>query len=62
MRPGIGLLLTSGYTENAIQQHGSLEPGMLLLSKPYRRHELASKVRMALEEGSLRRKALAGAG
>ncbi|MFC0389719.1 ATP-binding protein, partial [Muricoccus vinaceus] len=28
MRPAIGLLLTSGYTENAIQQHGSLEPGM----------------------------------
>ena len=49
MRPGIALLLTSGYTENAIRQHGALEYGALLLSKPYRRHELAGKVRAALE-------------
>jgi len=49
MRPGIALLLTSGYTENAIRQHGALEPGALLLSKPYRRHELATKIRTALE-------------
>lgn len=48
MRPGIGILLTSGYTDAAVREQGSLEAGTLLLKKPYRRRELAEKVRAAL--------------
>jgi hypothetical protein len=42
------VLFTSGYTENAIVHHGRLDPGVLLLAKPYRNAELASMVRKAL--------------
>jgi hypothetical protein len=35
--------------ENAIIHHGRLDPGVHLLSKPYRRQEMAVKVRKALE-------------
>jgi PAS domain S-box-containing protein len=47
-RPGIKVLFTSGYTENAIVHHGRLDPGVLLLAKPYRNAELARMVRSAL--------------
>jgi FixJ family two-component response regulator len=47
--PGIGILYTSGYTENAIVHHGRLDPGVLLLAKPYRRADLARMVRVSLE-------------
>jgi len=46
--PAIAVLFTSGYTENAIVHHGRLDPEVLLLHKPYRRLELAAKVRLAL--------------
>jgi PAS domain S-box-containing protein len=48
-RPGTGVLYTSGYSENAIMHHGRLDEGVLLLSKPYRKSELAGMVRRALE-------------
>lgn len=46
--PGLKVLYTSGYAENVIVHHGRLDPGVLLLSKPYRRADLARKVREAL--------------
>ena len=49
-RPGVGVLYTSGYTENAIVHHGRLDAGVHLLNKPYRKRELALKVRAALAE------------
>lgn len=49
LRPGLKVLYTSGYTENAIVHHGRLDPGVLLLGKPYRRAELANKIRLALD-------------
>ncbi len=48
VRPGLKVLYTSGYAENVIVHHGRLDPGVLLLSKPYRRADLARKVREAL--------------
>jgi signal transduction histidine kinase/CHASE3 domain sensor protein/CheY-like chemotaxis protein len=48
LRPGIKVLYTSGYTENAIVHHGRLDEGVLLLAKPYRKGELAEVVRRAL--------------
>ena len=47
-RAGIKVLFTSGYTENAIVHHGRLDPGVLLLPKPYRKSDLARMVRQAL--------------
>lgn len=58
IRPGVRVLYTSGYSENAIVHHGRVDPGVHLLGKPYRRSELAANVREALEgesqEGSRR--------
>jgi PAS domain S-box-containing protein len=47
--PGIAVLFTSGYTENAIVHGGRLDPGVDLLPKPYSRNALARKVRQVLE-------------
>jgi PAS domain S-box-containing protein len=47
-RPRAKVLYTSGYTENAIVHQGRLDPGIMLLSKPYRKSELAGMVRRAL--------------
>ncbi len=47
--PGIAVLFTSGYTENAIVHDGRLDAGVELLSKPYTREQLARKVRAVLE-------------
>jgi CheY-like chemotaxis protein len=48
-RPGIKVLFTSGYTENAIVHHGRLDPGVLLLAKPYRKADLARMIRIAID-------------
>jgi PAS domain S-box-containing protein len=48
-RPSLRTLFTSGYTENAIIHHGRLDPGVLLLAKPYRKGELARMIRVALD-------------
>jgi PAS domain S-box-containing protein len=47
-RSTLKTLFTSGYTENAIIHHGRLDPGVLLLAKPYRRSDLAGMIRKAL--------------
>jgi len=46
--PNLKVLYTSGYTQNAIIHGGRLDPGVELLSKPYRREKLAAKVRQML--------------
>jgi PAS domain S-box-containing protein len=51
--PGIGVLFTSGYTENSIVHGGRLDPGVQLLSKPYTREQLARKIRNALDSRTL---------
>ena len=49
LHPDIAVLYTSGYTRNAIVHAGRLDPGVHLLSKPYRREQLALKLRQLLE-------------
>jgi CheY-like chemotaxis protein len=49
LHPAIAILFTSGYTENAIIHHGQLDEGVQLLSKPYRKDDLARKVRAVLK-------------
>jgi len=49
VRPGLKVLFTSGYTESTIIHNGRLDPGVQLLSKPYRRSELAKKIRNVIE-------------
>ena len=45
LQPGIKILYTSGYTQNAIVHNGRLDDDAFLLSKPYRKDELARKLR-----------------
>ena len=46
--PRLAVLYMSGYTENAIVHHGRLDPGVHLLSKPFRQADLAHKLREVL--------------
>jgi signal transduction histidine kinase/PAS domain-containing protein len=48
--PGLAVLFTSGYTEDAIVHGGRLDPGLELLPKPYTREALAHKIRRVLEK------------
>jgi PAS domain S-box-containing protein len=43
-RPGLKVLYTSGYTADVIALHGSLEPGMEYLPKPFGAAQLSAKV------------------
>lgn len=47
--PQMKVLFTSGYTENSIVHNGRLDRGVELLSKPYRRAQLAAKIRKILD-------------
>jgi signal transduction histidine kinase/DNA-binding response OmpR family regulator len=49
MRPGLKVLFTSGYTQNAIVHNGRLDDDAYLLSKPYRKDDLARKLRSLLD-------------
>jgi signal transduction histidine kinase len=49
LRPGLKVLYMSGYTADVIQRQGGLEPGIQLVNKPFRRVELARKIRSVLD-------------
>ena len=49
-QPNIGVLFTSGYTENAIVHGGRLDADVELLPKPYTRDALARKIRQVLDK------------
>ena len=47
--PGTKIVFMSGYTENTIIREGRLDPGILLLEKPFARRDLAAIIRRALD-------------
>lgn len=53
LRPGLPVLFTSGHAESAVVRQGRLDPGFNLLQKPYRRHELAAKIRATLDDAKV---------
>src|SRR2546425_258429 len=48
-RPGVKVLYTSGYTDEAIVHHGILDAGIAFLQKPFTSATLAHKVRETLD-------------
>ncbi len=49
MLPGLAVLYTSGYTQNSVVHNGELDPGINLLSKPWRTEDLARHLRTVLD-------------
>jgi CheY-like chemotaxis protein len=48
-RPGLKVLFTTGYAQNAIVHNGGLDPGVDLLGKPFTSSALAAKLRQILD-------------
>jgi CheY-like chemotaxis protein len=48
--PGLPVLYMSGYTDEALSNHGALEEGVVLLEKPFTRGALLRKVREILDQ------------
>ena len=49
LRPGLPVLFTTGYARNAIVHGGRLDPGVQLVTKPFDRQTLATRLREALD-------------
>jgi two-component system, cell cycle sensor histidine kinase and response regulator CckA len=49
LRPGIKIIFTSGYTDDAIIRQGVLDPAIAFIQKPYRPKALARKIREVLK-------------
>jgi PAS domain S-box-containing protein len=49
VRPELRVLFTTGYARNAIVHQGRLDPGVELLTKPFTRTQLATRVREVLD-------------
>jgi len=47
-RPDLPVLFASGFPENALTRNGRIDAGVVLLAKPYRRADLARKLREVL--------------
>jgi PAS domain S-box-containing protein len=53
-RPTIKTLFVSGYPDDALGEHGVIDPGIVLLQKPFLPSALANKVRSVLDAGKQR--------
>ena len=49
MVPHLAVVFTSGYTENSVVHNGQLDPGVILVSKPWRLADLSRRLREALD-------------
>lgn len=49
LRPGLGVLFTTGYSRNAIVHQGRLDAGVQLISKPFTFEQLATRIRDLLD-------------
>jgi signal transduction histidine kinase len=52
LRPGVKVLYVSGYTDDALDGHGVLGPGISFLAKPFTSAQLGRKVREVLDDPS----------
>jgi PAS domain S-box-containing protein len=50
--PQVKVVFMSGYTDDANEQRGRLDPDVLLLDKPFHRSDLAQILRRALDDGA----------
>ncbi len=49
-RPQLKILFITGYAENAVLNHGHLEPGMQVLTKPFAMEALATRIKSMFDE------------
>jgi PAS domain S-box-containing protein len=49
-RPGLGVLFITGYAENAVLNHGHLDQGMHVLTKPFQMDVFARRVKDLIEQ------------
>jgi hypothetical protein len=53
LRPGLPVLLTSGYALETLAKHGQLRAGAVVLTKPYRTTDLALRLREVVSVSEL---------
>jgi len=51
--PGVKVIFTSGYTDDAVVRKGVQDPGVMFIQKPYRPKALARKIREILGKAAL---------
>ncbi|MBL6946618.1 MAG: response regulator [Rhodospirillales bacterium] len=49
LQPGLKVLFTTGYAENAVIHDGRLDKGVNVLTKPYRQVDLLAEIRSAID-------------
>lgn len=59
LRPGLPVLLTSGYALDTLAKHGRLRAGAVVLTKPYRKADLARRLREVVNVSQLLSRSLA---
>jgi signal transduction histidine kinase/ActR/RegA family two-component response regulator len=50
-RPGLEVLFITGYAENAVLNHGHLEQGMHVMTKPFQAEDFARRVKALVSRG-----------